>query len=90
MPRKSSTTKAWKWKYSRLFSRKRWKSTSRTILTTRKHNLFDLEQPPEIEMTTSSMMVEQVTTEQFKVLSSTHPPSTAVVYREQVRIETIE
>lgn len=51
MPRTTSTTKAWKWKYSRLFSKINWKPTIPYYVTTRRHPIFDLGDSPDIETT---------------------------------------
>ncbi|CAF0807118.1 unnamed protein product [Rotaria sp. Silwood1] len=71
MPRTTSTTKAWKWKYSRLFSQKYWKTTIPFFMTTRKHRIFDLGDSFENDITTM-IMPESETTEQLQVLPFTH------------------
>ncbi|CAF1048884.1 unnamed protein product [Rotaria sordida] len=68
--RTTSTTKAWKWKYSRLFSQKYWKTTIPYFITTRKHRVFDLGDSFENEITTT-IMPESETTEQIQVLPFT-------------------
>jgi hypothetical protein len=83
MPRTSTTTKAWKWKYSRLFSRRQWKSTIPIVATTRKHHIFDLEDRPEIDITTM-IMPEVETTEKIKVLPFTIAQQTTMLSIEQV------
>ncbi|CAF2957024.1 unnamed protein product [Rotaria sp. Silwood2] len=70
MPRTTSTTRAWKWKYSRLFSQKYWRTTIPYFMTTRKHRVFDLGDFVENDMTTT-IMPETETTEKIQVLPFT-------------------
>jgi hypothetical protein len=83
MPRTTSTTKAWKWRYSKLFSRLNWKPTIPYFVTTRKHSIFDLGDSSDIEITTM-IMPEAETTEQIQVLPFTLPQPTTVFSLEQV------
>jgi hypothetical protein len=83
MPRTTSTTKAWKWRYSKLFSRINWKPTMSYFVTTRKHPIFDLGDSSDIEITTM-IMPEAETTEQIQVLPFTLSQPTTVFSLEQV------
>ncbi|CAF0732336.1 unnamed protein product [Adineta steineri] len=76
-PRTTTTTKAWKGLYSRLFSRKYWKST------TRKHEIFDLQDTPQFDLTTM-IMPEFETMEQTQVLSFTPTYPTTVFSLEKL------
>lgn len=77
MPRTTSTTKAWKWRYSKLFSRINWKPTkSYYAATTRRHPIFDLGVFSDIETSTEIIIPEIETTEQIQVLppvTQSHP-----------------
>jgi len=85
LPRTTSTTKAWKWKYSKLFSRKNWKPTFPVFLTTRRHQIFDLGDSLKDDITTM-IMPESETTEQIQVLPFTlSQPTTTTFSLEQVR-----
>jgi hypothetical protein len=84
MPRTTSTTKAWKWKYSRLFSRLQWKPTMPYYVTTRRHKIFDLGDARDVDATTM-MMPESETSEQIQVLPFTLSQPTTVFSLEQVR-----
>ena len=83
MPRTTSTTHAWKWKYSRLFSRKWWKTTSPTYLATRPHFIFDFGEPKQFD-TTETMTTEEETTERVKVLSLPREVPPSILTLEQV------
>jgi hypothetical protein len=83
MPRTTSTTKAWKWRYSKLFSRINWKTTNSLFVTTRRHPIFDLGDSIGIDATT--MIVPEIeTTEKIQVLPFTVPELTTGLSLEQV------
>ena len=67
IPRTTSTTKAWRWKYSKLFSRLHWTPTEPSFQTTREHPVFDLGDALDIE-TTTMFILEVQTTELIQVL----------------------
>lgn len=77
--RTTSTTKAWKWKYSRLFSRINWKPTMPSFVITREHQIFDVG-----DDTTTMIMPESETTEQIQVLPVTISQPTTTFSLEQV------
>jgi hypothetical protein len=87
MPRTTSTTEAWKWKYSRLFSRLQWRATNPSFVTTRRYPVFDIGDAIAID-TTTMIVPEMETTEQIQVLPFTVPELTTSFSLEQVnRIE---
>lgn len=55
-----------------------------TLYTTRKHPVFDLEDPPELETTTNALMDEEMTTETTRVLPLIDPSTTTPSSLEQV------
>jgi len=83
MPRTTSTTKAWKWRYSKLFSRINWKATIPSFVTTRRHPIFDLGDSVDIDTTTMTVPEVQ-TTEQIQVLPFNVPELTTGFSLEQV------
>ena len=83
MPRTTSTTLAWRWKYSKLFSRIHWTPTERPFITTRHRPIFDLGDALDIE--TTAMIVPAVeTTEQVQVLPITWPETSTMFSLEEV------
>ncbi|CAF1531951.1 unnamed protein product [Rotaria magnacalcarata] len=83
--RMTTTTKAWKWKYSRLFSQKYRRTTTPYFITTRKRRIFDVGDSVEEDITTV-LTPEVETTESMQVLPFTQPPtaSTNVFFLEKL------
>lgn len=82
-PRTSTT--AWRWKYSKLFSRKNWRTTMPNDLFAQQHSIFDIGDATDTEITTA-VLPEIATTEKPSLLISTAFPTTTRMSIEQVRI----
>ena len=54
------------------------------LFTTRKHSVFDLEEPPQIDTTTFTISEEELTTEKSRVLPMTRSSTTTPLSLEQV------
>lgn len=84
MPRTTSTTEAWRWKYSKLFSRIHWTPTQPSFLPTKHRPIFDLGNVLDMETTTTMIIPEVETTEQIQVLPNTWPETSSMFSLEEV------